>query len=153
MGQCRFITCSLFTTLVGDVANRGRWAYVRGGITRETSIPSAQSCYEPKVQSLSHVQPFVAPWTGACQASLPITDSRSLLIPMSIESVKPFSGSKKIKSNKVCLPGVCNNLRKALFIKLNENVLQDKKFICIIHIFAWMDRDIGIPLKYTWRSS
>ena len=41
------------------------------------------------VQSLSHVQLLVTPWTTACQASLSITNSRSLLKLMSIESVKP----------------------------------------------------------------
>jgi len=41
------------------------------------------------VQSLSHVQLFVTPWTAACQASLPFTNSQSLLKLMSIESVMP----------------------------------------------------------------
>ena len=41
------------------------------------------------VQSLSHVQIFVTPWTAACQASLSITNSRNLLQLMSIESVMP----------------------------------------------------------------
>ena len=41
------------------------------------------------VQSLSCVQLFVTPWTGALQASLPITNSRSLLKLMSIELVMP----------------------------------------------------------------
>ena len=41
------------------------------------------------VQLLSHVQLFVTPWTVACQASLPITNSWSLLKLMSIESVMP----------------------------------------------------------------
>ena len=41
------------------------------------------------VQLLSHVQLFVTPWTAACQASLSITNSRSLLKFMSIESVMP----------------------------------------------------------------
>ena len=41
------------------------------------------------VQSLSHVRLFVTPWTAACQASLSITSSRSLLKLMSIESVMP----------------------------------------------------------------
>ena len=41
------------------------------------------------VQSLSHVQLFVTPWTAACQASLSITNSQSLLKLMSIESVIP----------------------------------------------------------------
>ena len=37
----------------------------------------------------SSVQLFVTPWTTACQASLSITNSRSLLKPMSIDSVIP----------------------------------------------------------------
>ena len=41
------------------------------------------------VQSLSRVQLFVTPWTAACQASLFITNSRSLLKLVSIESVMP----------------------------------------------------------------
>ena len=41
------------------------------------------------VQSLSQVQPFATPWTAARQASLSITNSRSLLKLMSIESVMP----------------------------------------------------------------
>ena len=41
------------------------------------------------VQLLSHVRLFVTPWTTACQASLSITNSRSLLKLMSIESVMP----------------------------------------------------------------
>ena len=41
------------------------------------------------VQSLSHVLLFVTPWTAAHQASLSITNSRSLLKLMSIESVMP----------------------------------------------------------------
>ena len=41
------------------------------------------------VQLFSHVQLFVTPWTAACQASLCITTSRSLLKLMSIESGIP----------------------------------------------------------------
>ena len=41
------------------------------------------------VQSLSHVQLFATPWTVACQASLSITNSQSLLKFMSIELVMP----------------------------------------------------------------
>ena len=41
------------------------------------------------VQLLSHVWLFGTPWTAACQASLFITNSRSLLKLMSIESVLP----------------------------------------------------------------
>ena len=41
------------------------------------------------VQSLSHVWLFATPWTAACQASLSITNSQSLLKLMSIELVVP----------------------------------------------------------------
>ena len=41
------------------------------------------------VQSLSCVRLFATPWTAACQASLSITNSQSLLKLMSIESVMP----------------------------------------------------------------
>ena len=41
------------------------------------------------VQSLSHVWLFLTPWTAASQASLSITNSRSLLKLMCIESVMP----------------------------------------------------------------
>ena len=49
-------------------------------------VPSVQPS---SVQSLSHVQLFLTPWTTACQASLSITNSRSLLKLVSIESVMP----------------------------------------------------------------
>ena len=43
------------------------------------------------VQLLSHVWLFENPWTAACQASLSITNSGSLLKLMSIESVMPYN--------------------------------------------------------------
>ena len=43
------------------------------------------------VQSLSRVRLFATPWTAAPQASLSITNSRSLLKLMSVESVMPSS--------------------------------------------------------------
>ena len=43
------------------------------------------------VQSLSHVRLFATPWISAHQASLPITNSQTLLKLMSIELVMPPS--------------------------------------------------------------
>ena len=43
------------------------------------------------VQSLSRVRLFATPWIVACQASLSITNSQSLLKPLPIESVMPSS--------------------------------------------------------------
>ena len=45
--------------------------------------------YFSAVQSLSRVSLFATPWTTACQASLSITNSWSLLKLMSTESVMP----------------------------------------------------------------
>ena len=42
---------------------------------------------DSSVQSLSRIQLFATPWTAACQASLSITSSWSLLKLVSIESV------------------------------------------------------------------
>ena len=54
------------------------------------------------VQSLSCVQLLVTPETAACQASLSITNSRSLLKLMSIESVMP--SNHLILGHPLCLP-------------------------------------------------
>ena len=53
---------------------------------QSTPLPTTQFS---SVQSLSRVQLFVTPWTAACQASLSITNSQSLLKLMSIELVMP----------------------------------------------------------------
>ena len=55
----------------------------------QTFISSSCSVHFSSVKLLSHVQLFATPWTAARQASLSITNSQSLLKPMSIESVMP----------------------------------------------------------------
>ena len=54
------------------------------------SVDTFQSTFS-SLQSLSHVQLFVTPWTAACQPSLSFTNSWSLLKLMLIESVMPFN--------------------------------------------------------------
>ena len=55
-----------------------------------TSPPSTSiSVQFSSVQSLRGVWLFVTPWTAACQASLSIANSQSLLKLMSIDSVMP----------------------------------------------------------------
>ena len=53
------------------------------------AISSSRRGSLSSVQSLSHVRLFATPWTTARQASLSITNSRSLLKVISIESVMP----------------------------------------------------------------
>ena len=54
-------------------------------------FPTGEICSFSSVQWLSHVQLFATPWSAAHQASLSITNSRSLPRLMSIESVMPSS--------------------------------------------------------------
>ena len=56
------------------------------------------------VQLLSHVQLFLTPWTAAHQASLSITNSRSLLKLMSTEQVMP--SNHLILCHPLLLPSV-----------------------------------------------
>ena len=70
------------------------------------------------VQSLSHVQLFATPWIAACQASLSITNSRSSLKLMSIESVMP-SSSLILCHPLLLLPPIPPSIR----VFLNESVL------------------------------
>ena len=61
------------------------------------------------VQLLSRVQLFVTPWTAACQASLSITNSWSLLKLMSIESVMP--SNHLILCHPLLLPSIFPRIR------------------------------------------
>ena len=70
--------------------------------------------------SLSHVQLFVTPWTAACQASLSITNSRSLLKLLSIESVMP--------SNHLIF---CRPLLLLPSIFLSIRVFSNESVLCI----------------------
>ena len=62
------------------------------------------------VQSLSHVQIFVTPWTAACQVSLSTTNSQSLHKLMSMESVMP-SNHLIICCPLLLLPSIFPNIR------------------------------------------
>ena len=76
-----------------------------------------RSPYFSSVQSLSHVQLFATPWTAAFQASLSITNARSLLKFMSIELVMP--------SNHLilCCPLLLPSIFPSIRVFSNESVL------------------------------
>ena len=71
------------------------WLFVSGGQSIGASASASvlpiniQRLDFSSVQSLSHFRLFATPWTAACQASLSITNSWSLLKLMSIELVMP----------------------------------------------------------------
>ena len=72
------------------------------------------------VQLLSCVRLFVTPWTAARQASLSITNSRSLLKLMSIESVMP--------SNHLIL---CHPFLLLLLVPPSIRVFSNESALCI----------------------
>ena len=80
-------------------------------------IPQHESVIS-SVQSLSRVQLFATPWTTACQASLSITNSRSLLKLMFIESVMP-SNHLILCCPLLLLPSIFPSIR----VFSNESVL------------------------------
>ena len=67
----------------------------------------------------SHVQLFVTPWTAACQASLSLITSWSLLKLMSIESVMP--SNHLILCHPLLLPSILPSIR----------VFSSKSALCI----------------------
>ena len=67
-------------------------------------------CSSSQVQSLSCVPLFATPWTAAHQASLSITNSRSLLKLMSIELVRP-SNHLTLWRPPFLLPSIFPNIR------------------------------------------
>ena len=84
------------------------------------------------VQLLSRVRLFVTPWTAACQASLSITNSWSLLKFMSIESVMP--------SNHLilCLP----LLLLLLCVKIKYIYI-----MIIFHVISSLSKKVNVLLK------
>src|SRR5574341_1298183 len=68
--------------------------------------------------SVAHVQLFVTPWTAACQASLSITNSQSLVKLLSIESVMP-SNHLILCHSLLFLPSVLPSIR----VFSNESIL------------------------------
>ena len=72
------------------------------------------------VQLFSHARLFVTPWTAACQASLSITNSWSLLKLMCITSVMP--SNHLILCHPLLLPSIFSIIR----VFSNESVLHIK---------------------------
>ena len=75
------------------------------------------------VQSLGHVWHFAPPWTAACQASLYITNSQSLLKLMSFESVMP--SNYLILCHPLLLP---LSILPSIRVFSNESVLHIRVF-------------------------
>ena len=80
-------SCHSFFVLCTPAPTGGHGSYKKE--TCRPRLVQSQSLEFSAVQSLSGVQLFAISWTAACQASLSITNSQSLLKLLSIESVMP----------------------------------------------------------------
>ena len=106
----------------------GRGSPLGGGALLGAGLPASAAAQPPgrdssaqfsAVQSLSRVRLFATLWTAACQASLSITNSRSLLKLMSIESVMP-SNHLILCRPLLLLPPILPTIR----VFSNESVLR-----------------------------
>ena len=84
-------------------------ALASGFFTTSATWEAPEYSQFSSVQSLSHVQLFVTPWTAACQTSLSITNFQSLLKLMSIELV--MSSNHPINTQDRCNEGLNSLLR------------------------------------------
>ena len=89
------------------------------------------------VQSLSHGQLLATPWTAACQASLFITNSWSLLKLMSSESVMPSNNLVFCRSPCLLLPSIFPSIRvfsneSALHIRWSVSISPSNEYSGLI---------------------
>ena len=104
---------------------------------RECNKKSSNRSTHSSVQSLSRVQLFVIPWIAARQASLSITNSRSLLKLMFIESVMPCISCQLI----LCCP-----LLLLALIVLSIRVFSNES---VLHVRWPMNTQDWSPLGWT----
>ena len=113
-------TCEFSVSWTGDVVYRLRNALRSGSPWVRIPTWSLGSCVTQlnSVQLLSCVRLFATPWTAAHWASLSITNSRSLLKLMSIESMMPSNHFILCRS-LFLLPSIFPSIR----VFSNESVL------------------------------
>ena len=96
------------------------------------------------VQSLSHVQLFVMPWTTAHQTSLCITNSQSMLKLVSIELVMP-SNHHILCCPLLVLPSIFPSIR--IFISSLCQVAKVLEFQLQHQFFQWLFRNDFLFLR------
>ena len=102
----------------------GNWTTgLKSGTKKQTFVNKQMKSYiraksVSSVQLFSHVWLLVTPWTAACQASLSINNSQSLLKLMSTESVMP-SDHPILCPSLLFLPSIFPNI----WVFSNESIL------------------------------
>ena len=104
------------------------------------------------VQSLSRVQLFASPWITACQASLSITNSWSLLKLVSIELVMPSNHLILCHPLQIGFLSLCNIhlsfLQVISWLSSSVSFSTKQYFLWLLHL----DVSVYHPFTY-WRTS
>ena len=86
---------------------------------------------------ITHVWLFATPWTAACQASLSITNSRSILKVMSIESVMP-SNHLILCCTLLLLLSIFPSIRSQLFTSGGQSIgVSASTSVLLMNTLAW----------------
>ena len=113
------LTCFLTCIQISQQAGHVFWhSHVIKNFPQFVVIHIVKGFLLSSVQSLSHVQLFMKPWTAACQASLSITNSWSLLKLMFTKLVMP-SNNLILCRPITLLPSILPSLR----VLSNESIL------------------------------
>ena len=101
------------------------------------------------VQLLSCVRLFATPWTTACQSSLSITSSWSLLKCMSIESVMPSDHLILCCCPLLLLPSIFPSIRAFLYESVVYISDQSTGVSASVSILPMNIQD-WLPFRWTW---
>ena len=101
--------------------------------------------YSSQFSSLSHVWLFTILWTAACQASLSITNSWSLLKLMSIESVVP--SNHLILCHPLLLPP---SIFPSIMVFSNESALRIRLWKYWSFSFLFKDTNLITEVPPSW---
>ena len=138
--DCAVAACSSLPLPIKSLAH---WLGRESAIGQASTLPIASHLplvQFNSVQSLGHVWLFVTPWTAAHQASLSITNSRSLFKLLSTESVMPSNHLIPLSSPS---PSVFNlSQHQGLFkwVSSSYQVAQVLEFQLQHQSFQWIFR-------------
>ena len=110
------------------------------------------SLYFSSVQSLSRVWLFATPWTAAHQASLSITNSRSLIKLMSIESVMPSNHLIPL-SPLLLPPSIFPRISVFKWVSSSQQVAKVLEFQLQHQSFQWIFRTDFLKDWLVWSYS
>ena len=136
-----------FCHVILDInVSKGEWKGNSGISVKSRRVFQFVCPCQTWVQSLSLVRLFATPWTTACQASLSITNSLSLVKLMSVESMMP--SNHLILCCPLLLPSVFSIIRVfydelALHIKCpkywSSSISSSNEYSGLIFRMDWLD--------------